>query len=626
MEHKRNVVWLIVGLLFAVMFVTTSALGQTPSKVLPPKNAVLSYDLTGKSERSNPQASLLQQANGDLPVVSLAASSQLWPVGNANDGNPSTCWSSSVHGSANSTEWIAYWFGGYYSVNYIKLRPRYSNVALSFPVDFTVYYSDGSNWQPVYTYTSFPTPQRNDWIILPFATTVRANGILVSATKLGQDDFHNYVLQFAEVGAGYDSGFEKFTFQGNNGASLQNEIRGAGSSQFNPDKLRNWNYDIRRPLIAANATPGPYRNIYAPNIVLDGSSSMPHTWNIYFGGWDGTSDHYDRISLLKSTDDFLTFSANHVVQINKGSFEHVNNESVQKIGVNQWLMYYTTWPDGGNHNKPCYSTSANGLDWTPSAGTTSSCLTMLNYPDWGGGADVNGSNVLYYENGTYHLYFIDVNPQHPFGVHHATSGNGVNYTYQNTIQDQYTVVNGTPQPITPNDVKPFSFNGTPYYLMAGVNINNGVYAGTNSIVTNFPGPTRLFTSLDSNDANLTGVGVVSDGSRLYGVLYGGVAGPPSTVCCTNAIYAAWLQKKVLFINDYVRWGDIERAYGPDRIKLFMLNQVETGKFYVYDTDGTTLLYVSPRVTIRSGDIWGIMPPPPPPTPTLTPTSCGFDGC
>ncbi|HWV64973.1 hypothetical protein [Chitinophaga sp.] len=56
-----------------------------------------------------------------------------------------------------------------------------------------------------------------------------------------------------------------------------------------------------------------------------------------------------------------------------------------------------------------------------------------------------------------------------------------------------------------------------------------------------------------------------------------------------------------------QWGNVESAYGPDRIKLYMNTNIETGHFYVYDTDGSTLLYTSPRVTMRSGDIWEYRP-------------------
>jgi hypothetical protein len=74
---------------------------------------------------------------------------------------------------------------------------------------------------------------------------------------------------------------------------------------------------------------------------------------------------------------------------------------------------------------------------------------------------------------------------------------------------------------------------------------------------------------------------------------------------SNRIYARWLQKRVIFQNANVRWGDVERSYGPDIIHLALVSgdSIETGRIYVYDTDGQTLLYRSPLVTIQAGDIW-----------------------
>lgn len=49
----------------------------------------------------------------------------------------------------------------------------------------------------------------------------------------------------------------------------------------------------------------------------------------------------------------------------------------------------------------------------------------------------------------------------------------------------------------------------------------------------------------------------------------------------------------------------EQANGPDKLQLGLAagQGVETGRFYVYDTDGATLLYKSPTVAMRQGDIW-----------------------
>ena len=141
----------------------------------------------------------------DWPVTNMTSGSAIWPALNAIDGNIQTCWSSNVHSSAANTEWIAYWFDGYHPVNYIKLRPRFGGAALGFPVEFTVYWSDG-NWQWAFAKSSYPKPTSDGWVILPLPATVNANGIHIIATQLGGDNTGvNYVFQLAEVGAGYDS-------------------------------------------------------------------------------------------------------------------------------------------------------------------------------------------------------------------------------------------------------------------------------------------------------------------------------------------------------------------------------------------------------------------------------------
>jgi hypothetical protein len=97
--------------------------------------------------------------------------------------------------------------------------------------------------------------------------------------------------------------------------------------------------------------------------------------------------------------------------------------------------------------------------------------------------------------------------------------------------------------------------------------------------------------------------VGQDATRIYGVLYG--AGPiPQLV--QNQIYAVWLQKKIVFENSFVHWGETETGLGPTNVRLPITTStspIETGNFSVYDTDGTTLLYRSPRVTLREGDVW-----------------------
>jgi hypothetical protein len=528
----------------------------------------------------------ISKQSTDIAISSVAASSALWSASYLYDNDTTTIWSSNVHASTSNTEWVAYWFNGFYDVNYIELMPRYgSSGAMCFPVTFNVYYSNGSSWVLVSSYTSFPTPQA-DWVILPLSSTVNTNGIHVVATTLGVDNYNNAAFQLGEVGAGYNAGYNTFNFVGNNGVSQENEIRNVGSGSFNPNKLSNWNYDYRNPIMTAQS--GGNSNIYAPNVVYNGA------WNIYFGGWDGTTDGHDRVSISVSYDNFLTFGA-HSVMIDKGVMNHCNNETVIKQSNGTWLMYYTTLQYSPALNKPAYATSSDGASWTPNAGSTSYLINMSGYNNWSN-ADVNGSNVIYYENGTYHLYFDDFNyasTGHSLAVNHATSTDMVNFTYTGNVLNEGWIA---------QDVKLLNYNSTNYYLMCLQLNTSSLRYSLGTSPTSFSASQQLLTNLSSADQYITSGGFVVNNNRLYGVLYG--AGP-STSLSQNSIHAKWLQKKVIFVsnNGSTRWGDVEKAYGPDRIKLYMNANVLTGHFYVYDTDGTTLLFTSPPVTIRSGDIW-----------------------
>lgn len=267
--------------------------------------------------------SVINWASTDIPVTSVAASSQLWPASALDDSDSLTIWSSNVHSNINSTEWVAYWFNGFHNVNYIKVFPRYNATgALGFPVKFDIYWSNGSSWVHSRSDTAFPTPLA-DWVILPLPATVNANGIQIVATQLGKDDVNNIVFQLGEVGAGYDTTLSHFTWLGNNNTYQQNEIRSVGSGAFNPNKISNWNYDARNPIITANT--GGNSNVYAPNVVSNGGA-----WNIYFGGWDGTTDGHDRISITVSNDNFLTFNP-HALMISNGVMVHSNLLAVHSL-------------------------------------------------------------------------------------------------------------------------------------------------------------------------------------------------------------------------------------------------------------------------------------------------------
>jgi len=524
-----------------------------------------------KTEINSPVEKVLKSS---LSGISASASSALWPTSNLIDKDSTTCWSSNTHTSAAYTEYAAISFSSA-TINYVQMMPRYySGTAFCFPVVFNIYYKSGSSWVLKSSYTSFPTPT-SDWIILPFTSSVVTTGIKIEATTLGADNVGNYAFQLGGLDAGYNSAYASLNFVSNNGASLQNEIRNVGSGAFNPSKISNWNFDYRMPLIA----PGAGNNIYAPSVVYNGA------WNVYFGGWDAVAVH-DQVSITVSSDNFLTFGT-HYVQVANGVFNHVNNENVIKKPDGTWLMYYTTL---ATLNKPGYATSPSGVGWTPSAGNTSYLITMSGYSNWAN-ADVNGSNVIYLENGVYHLYFTDFTTS--MAVHHATSTNGTSFTYTGDVLNENVVC---------QDVKMFTYNGTKYYLL-GMHCNgNFVGWSMGTSPTAFAASQVLTNNQGADDRYITSMGFVTNGTRLYGILYG--AGAVSTLD-RNRIYAKWLQKKVIFISrdGATRWGDIEQAYGPDRIKLFMSKNVITGRYYIYDSDGSTLLYTSPLLTIRSGDIW-----------------------
>lgn len=522
----------------------------------------------------------------EWPITTAEASSASLPILNGYDNNPATYWSSDVHVSpTGSVEWYAYYFNAFYNVNFVRLTPRFSGAnALGFPVTFDIYWSDGTNWNLVRSVSNMQRPYRNDDIILTFPTTISCNGIRIQATTLGDDMIGNYVFQMAEFRAGYDSSFDKFVWIGNNGSSSHIEIRSIGARKFNPNRMANWNPDERSPLIQANS--GVKRNIYAPSLIKNGTS-----WNIYFGGWDGTTDGHDRISQTVTTDNFMTFGT-HTVKINNGAFDHVNNECVVKIADNDWRMAYTTLNYvTPKRNKPGYATSSDGINWTPNTGSSSYLMTMSGYPNWAN-ADINGSNVIYYENGTFHLYFDDFQN---WGVHYATSTDNINYTYQSkTLTDN----------VICNDLKRLWYNGSNYYLWAYHHNTNQLWysRGTNP---SSPGTvTPLFTSTGSADYYITSAGWVVNGNRLLGVLYG--AGPVISLD-QNSIYARWLQQKVIFvISQSLALGTSGvQAYGPDILHIDMVSgqNVETGRFYIYDEDGTTHASTIPKATILTGDIW-----------------------
>ncbi|MEO8799757.1 MAG: hypothetical protein ABI551_17820, partial [Polyangiaceae bacterium] len=509
---------------------------------------------------------------------SVSAPASEWAAAHVIDGNVATLFGSAVHGAASAAESLTVSFAEA-PINHVTLTPRYaaSGLALGFPSSFTLTAIDGGVETLLATYTSFPTPHRGDAIVLALPKPTKATGLRLDASVLGQDDVGNFVFQLADVAVGSDPGFSGLRWVSNDGSSGRMAVTNAGSEDLDrPDQIGHWDYDRRDVVVAPQA--GTLENIYAPSIVSTGGSS----WDVFFGGWDGSTTGNDRIYRTTTGDDFASFGA-HALVIDNGVFIHTNNDCTLHVGGVDWRMIYTTYD--GSTNKPATSTSTDGATWTPNAGTTSTLITMSGYPNWAT-ADVNGGNVVVKDAaGLWHLYFIDFQK---FGnVFHATSADFHAFTYQGSYLAESKVI---------NDLKGFSYGGSTYWVGAYHFNGQHVWLTVSESLMAAPASTVAFDNAGSADMYIVAVGLVQNGARLYGALYG--AGAVTTLD-HNRIFAEWLQKKVIFANSSVRWGDVERAKGPDEVDVLTAeaSSLETGRFEIYDTDNVRLLYRSPKVTM-----------------------------
>eukprot|EP01084_Bolivina_argentea_P113304 201961_1 len=388
---------------------------------------------------------------------------------------------------------------------------------------------------------------------------------------------------------------QSFTKVGNNGKANVIQINGIGADEFNPNKMSNWHYEYRFPLIAAKNSGTCPKNIYAPSIVNNGAT----TWNIYFGGWDGVSSCHDSVSVTVTEDTFTTLNP-HESQIATGNEMHVNNPNCIKINESHWNMVYTVLPLNSNLNKPGYSIATTGIDWTPNSGNANYMIAMNNYPYNWSNANVNGGNVIYYDynNKLYHLYFIDFHQESMHSVFHATSNNLKSFIFQNiALNEPMRVV---------NDMKKINGN---YLMGLHMNTQNVWYSVSNNM-SQFPTSKVLYTNMNDEDKYITSMGwIVNDkGNILMGSLYGA---SKVSALDENSIYCVWLQKQVLFINNETMWGigDASRGNGPNHVIMDTNAAQATGKFYLYDSDYVdvnnrgTLIYESPVITVQQGDIW-----------------------
>ena len=393
-----------------------------------------------------------------------------------------------------------------------------------------------------------------------------------------------------------------FVKVGSNPGQTTIQMNNIGSGSFEPNKIFNWVYESRSPLINPNNGGSCPHNIYNPSIVNNGATN----YNIYFGGWDGVSSCHDSVSITVTPDNFMSFNP-HVPQIATGSVIHVNNPSTIKVNSNLWIMVTTQLQVNPQLNKPSIATSSSGVGWNPNQGGVASAnIEVYGYPYNWGSADVNGGNVLYRDpsTGLYHLYFVDFKQLGRHSTFHAVSGG-------NLIAFAYTEVT-VPQPgKIVNDFK--YING--YYVMGLHDNGQAVYYTISKTVNGtFPPPQQLFAHFDTEDKYMVSIGFVVDQSntRLLGALYG--AGATSSLD-HNRIFGCWLQKRVLFKSASTIWGvgNAARSMGPNSVLLDTNLHSLSGQFYVYDSNYVsfsnpgTLLAISPVVTVTQGDIWQFNP-------------------
>jgi hypothetical protein len=116
---------------------------------------------------------------GPWPRTQFAVSSTGGgPAGNLIDNNTGTWWDSQTHQGQGDlhTEWLAVWFDGFHTVDFVKLYPYVYDRLLpngttvptvgNFPADFKVYYSNGSQWVEILSFTNYPNPYAGQYVVL----------------------------------------------------------------------------------------------------------------------------------------------------------------------------------------------------------------------------------------------------------------------------------------------------------------------------------------------------------------------------------------------------------------------------------------------------------------------------
>ena len=366
------------------------------------------------------------------------------------------------------------------------------------------------------------------------------------------------------------------------------EIHGVGAGDFNPHLWQkgdlNFVRDVRSPLIEPRKS-GVFRNIYAPSAV-----QTEDGWRLFYGAWDGVPTGNDRIYSV-TTRDFIDFDDRRI-EIEHGEFVHCCNVSAIRLPTGEYRLICTVYPDSRDQNKPALFTSPDGKAWngcqSPYPARKADIISIERYPPYPD-ADINGMNVLLYEDGHYRLYF---NNFHDFGrVYRATSEDGKHFRFEGSVLEMGSVV---------NDVKKLQVGEKAYYLM-GLHMNTQkLWYSLSQDGIHFNPARELAANLGDKDRYIVAVGWVVKDQRVLGFLYGAGEVPGLD---RNRIFARWLQKKVVFIAEDGTRCEPTAALGPDRQIIAVPKDKEVkGDFVVYAEDGSTEL-MRCAGTLTSGAIF-----------------------
>jgi len=116
----------------------------------------------------------------------------------------------------------------------------------------------------------------------------------------------------------------------------------------------------------------PGHNIYATDFIR-----MSNFWRCYSGGWRDVGQVNDNIYLCDSPDLKLEGPwPTPQFLITQGSYNHANDPSVA-IHNGTWYMVYSAAPYHGTGRETInYSTSPDGVNWTPNVATPTTALTI----------------------------------------------------------------------------------------------------------------------------------------------------------------------------------------------------------------------------------------------------------